>query len=238
MVRRGIALAGLAGLLALAATTASAKGQLQVRPTQVEVPVGAPAARLVLANTGDRPITAQVRVFAWTQADGEDRLAKTDAVQLSPPIVQLAPGAEQLVRVVPQGRMPAGKDSTYRLVVDELPNADSGAGSGISLRMRYVLPLYVRSANASAPKLTCVLEAGKLACANAGGQAAQLSVSKLADGQGHELALSDGLLGYVLPLARAQWPVDGKRVASLGNGLRLETRVNGLPVTLAVSRAP
>ena len=45
MIRRGIALAGLAGLLALAAATASAKGHLQVRPTQVEGPARAPAAR-------------------------------------------------------------------------------------------------------------------------------------------------------------------------------------------------
>lgn len=238
MIRRGFALAGLAGLLALAAATASAKGQLQVRPTQVEVPVGASATRLVLANTGDRPLTAQVRVFAWTQADGDDRLAKTELVQLSPPIVQLAAGAEQLVRVVAQGAPPAGRDATYRLVVDELPTADSGGGSGISLRMRYVLPLYVRAADAPAPKLTCQLQGVVLACANDGGQSAQLGASKLADGQGHAIALTEGLLGYVLPGARRAWPVDGKRLAPLGADLRLETQLNGLPVSLAVSRAP
>ena len=238
MIRRGFALAGLAALLALAAATASAKGQLQVRPTQVEIPAGAPAGRLVLANTGDRPLTAQVRVFLWTQADGSDRLAKTDVIQLSPPIVQLAPGAEQLVRIVRLGPAPTSQDDNYRLVVDELPSADAPSGTGISLRMRYVLPLYVRAAQATAVKLQCHVSGAVLACDNQGTRAAQLGASKLLDGKGQALALTEGLLGYVLPGSHQQWPLDAKRLATLTADLRLETQLNGQPVSLAAPRAP
>jgi fimbrial chaperone protein len=118
MLRRALLLAGSLLGLAVAAPSASAKGHLQARPTMLELAPGAAAGRMTLANTGDEPVPAQVRVFAWIQKDGEDVLVPTTDIVLSPPIVTVPAGAEQLVRIVRQGRPPARSDQAYRIVVD------------------------------------------------------------------------------------------------------------------------
>ncbi|HRP87670.1 MAG TPA: fimbria/pilus periplasmic chaperone, partial [Gammaproteobacteria bacterium] len=100
-MKRAIALAAVLALLP--AGHAFARGQLQARPTLVELAPGNQAGRLVLANTGDAPVAAQVRVFAWSQVDGEDRLADTNEIAISPAIVRIPPGGEQVVRVVRLG---------------------------------------------------------------------------------------------------------------------------------------
>src|SRR4249919_331721 len=121
MHRRGLLLAGSLLGLAVAAQAASAKGHLQARPTMLELPAGAAAGRMTLANTGDEPVPAQVRVYAWIQKDGADVLVPTTDVVLSPPIVSVPAGGEQLVRLVRQGKQSSLNDLAYRVVVDELP---------------------------------------------------------------------------------------------------------------------
>jgi fimbrial chaperone protein len=133
----------------------NAKSQLQVRPTMLEMPVGAAAGRMTLANTGDEPVAAQVRVYAWVQNNGDEQLVPTSAMVLSPPIVEIPAGGEQIVRFVRQGPPPHGTDLVYRVVVDELPGKELNKKAAIGILVRYVLPLFVRDATASAPSLTC-----------------------------------------------------------------------------------
>lgn len=227
-----------AALAAFVPASSWARGQLQAAPTLVELVPGATAGRLTLSNTGDTPIAAQVRVYAWNQVDGEDRLGATQAVIISPAIVQIAPGTTQVVRVVREGAPPVGHDGTYRLVVDELPTPGEVPQSGVQIRMRFVVPVYARAPKAAAPALRCRLNAAQLACTNGGGQAAQLGATKLADAGGHSVALTGGLFGYVLPGSERRWPLAAASLTKLTGDLRLETRVNGLPLSVPVSRAP
>lgn len=238
MSRRASALAGLLAVLALAASAVAAKGDLQARPTLLELQPKMAAGRVVLANTGDETVSAQVRVYAWTQQEGEDRLVASDHIVLSPPIVQIAPGAEQIVRFVRHGPAAVGQDQSYRLVVDELPNAKTSTDTAVTIRLRYVLPLFVRASNARPAALTCRLLAASLACTNSGGQAAQLGRTRLVDGQDHALELSAGLFGYVLPGSLRQWPLDPLPLPSLSADLRLESQLNGQPFSVPVVRAP
>jgi fimbrial chaperone protein len=229
--------AGLA--LAFAASAATAAGQLQAGPTLLEIQPGGTSARLRLSNSGDVPVSAQVRVYAWTQEGGADRLQETDAVVASPPIAEVSPDGEHLVRVVLTGAAPAdARDRTYRVVVDELPGAPETAASGVQVRMRYVVPLFVRAAGASAPALSCRLFAAgaRLACRNAGGQPAQLGATTLRSGAS-SLELSAGLYGYVLPGGERAWELPAARPASAGP-MTLETRINGQPASVAVERQP
>jgi fimbrial chaperone protein len=218
-------------------------GQLQAGPTLLEIGPDATATRLVLSNATPRPVTAQVRVFAWIQPDGEDELVPSDDLAVSPPIVELAPGAEQIVRLVRLGPPAQGRDLTYRVVVDELPQTEETDHSQINLRMRYVIPAFVRAAEAAAPSLSCRIEAGgrQLTCENSGGRAAQLGASSLLDDHGEVSVLSAGLFGYVLPGSRRVWPLPADEPGPnglQGPTLRLDTRLNGRPTTIPVHRAP
>lgn len=227
-----------AGLvLAFAAGGATAKGKLQTRPTLVELPPRAAASRFVMANSGDSSVAAQVRVFAWSQEGGEDKLTPTDEVAISPPIAQIAAGAEQVVRVIRQAGPAVGADRTYRLVVDELPADKADDKSTIAVRLRYVIPLFVRAAGAEPPDLTCRLGAATLSCRNKGGQAAQLGRTRLSDTKGHSVELNAGLFGYVLPLSERRWELVAGTLATLVGELRLESQVNGQPATIPVERA-
>jgi fimbrial chaperone protein len=222
---------------AVLAGTASAKGHLQARPTLVDLPAQASATRMTLANTGDAPVGAQVRVFAWSQEGGEDRLVPATDVVVSPPIARVPSGGEQVVRVVRTGAPAAGRDRTYRLVVDELPGSRESA-TAVAVRMQYVLPLFLRAADATAPAVTCRVASLELTCTNTGGQAAQLGRTRLVDADGHAAALSSGLFGYVLPGAQRRWTLPRAAVPTGSAALHLDTQLNGQPATLPVQRAP
>src|ERR1700761_6914140 len=111
--RRAIAL-----LCALFCASACGAG-LQVAPILLELSARQNADGLWLSNTGAAALAAQVRVYHWTQANGEDRLDASRALVVSPPIVKLAPGARQLVRVVRSGAPPEAREDAFRIVVDE-----------------------------------------------------------------------------------------------------------------------
>lgn len=226
-------------LVALPAGHAIARGQLQARPTLVEVSPGNRAGRLVLANTGDAPMTAQVRVFAWSQAGGEDRLADTDQIALSPAIVKIPAGGEQLVRVVLVDPSTASTDQSFRLVVDELPSPATEQDAAIELRLRYLIPLFVRAAGADAPVVQCNLAVGELSCSNSGGRPARLGATRMVDaGGGSAITLTEGLFGYILPGSTRTWALDAASLTQLDAGLRLETQVNGQSAVVPVKRQP
>lgn len=227
-----------AALLAAAAPVAMAGGNLQVGSTRVELAAGARATRLVLRNDGDAPVGAQVRVYAWSQPEGDDRLDETAAIALSPPIARIAPGQEQIVRIVRQGPAPSGHDATYRVVAEEVPLTPQDAQVAVGFRMRYVLPLFDRAADATPAQLACRIAAGTLSCLNTGGRAIKLGATRLVDAAGHSVELTNGLFGYVLPKSTRRWTLAADRLKSLGNGLHLSTRAdNATDLELPVERA-
>lgn len=237
-MNRRIPLGVFATILSLTAPAVGAKGHLQVNPTLVEMRTKAAASRIVLSNTGDESVSAQVRVFAWTQRGGEDQLADTDQIVLSPPIVKIDPGQEQVIRLVRVGAPNQGsRDQSYRIIVEELPGAKPSVDM-VKLRMRYVMPMFVRAADAAQPQLDCRMRATTLTCSNAGGRAAQLGRTRLLDGNGHSMELSTGLLGYVLAGSKKQWSIDPTRLSTLTADLRLDSQLNGQPLSLPLAQAP
>lgn len=225
--------AAAAAVVVLAATTAHARGQLQPRQTSVELPAGARAGRLVLANAGDSAAAAQVRVYAWSQDGREDRLDPTNALVVSPAIVEIAPGAEQLVRVVRTSTLKVEQEQAYRIVVDELPgDAADATGSAVTVRMRYVIPAFVRIADPAPVALQCRIDQADLSCSNRGGRAAQLGASHLVTGDGRAYEITPGLLGYVLAGSSRRFPLDAGKLAGLGARPKLEVRLNGQPAIL------
>jgi fimbrial chaperone protein len=219
--------------LVVAAGAAHARGQLQTRQTGIDLPSGTRAGRLVLANTGDAPIAAQIRVYAWTQEDGDDRLEPSDALVASPPIIEIPPGGEQLIRLVRPNAAAVPQEQAYRVVVDELPGDPAeGQGSAVTVRMRYLLPLFVRAADPPPVALQCRIEADALTCRNHGGRAAQLGATRLVDAAGHKIEITPGLLGYVLAGSERRFPLDAAKLAASGPPGKLEVSLNGQPTTL------
>lgn len=232
---------GLALFLALLAPSGgAAQGRLQVGATRLEIGSDGTATSLVLRNTGSAPVAAQVRVYRWSQPDGVDRLEPTGEVVLSPAIVEVPAGSEQLVRVIRLGPPALERDDNYRVVVDEIPAPEGVDGVSVRVRMRYLLPLFVRAPAASPAALSCVVEAGgaRLACENGGARAVQVGAPRLVGGDGQALALDTGMAGYFLPGTRKVWALSADPADRSGTPLWLETQLDGRPTILDVAREP
>lgn len=203
--RRRIGIGLLAGLLLLGATAARAGG-LGVSPIVLDFDAKSPARALWLSNAGDHTLHGQLRVFRWTQINGEDHLEATRDLVLSPPMLELAAGDQQLVRVIRTAPYPAGEQA-YRILVNELPDASADAHSGLSFVMEFSVPVFVGSG--APPQLSWSLraEAGQavLDARNAGGMRAQIADVELFDARGTRLTQQAGLFGYVLAGQQRRW---------------------------------
>ncbi|MGN6313295.1 MAG: fimbrial biogenesis chaperone [Rhodanobacteraceae bacterium] len=229
-----IVLRGLAAALLIACGSAGASG-LQVAPVGLEFAPGNTAQGVWLTNTGNDVLRAQVRVFHWTQVDGKDVLAPTQGLVASPPMLNLQPGAQQLVRVIRTGTAANTNEDAYRLLVDELPQPEKEDKSSVRYILRYSVPAFIESAGSinATPALTWSLRHDgngiELVAHNAGARHAQISDASLQLPGGKRITLSNGLLGYVLPGSTMRWPLQAP-AAQLGNGTLLKVTVNGKPV--------
>ncbi len=103
--------------LALVSNISIASG-LQVSPVSLSLEPKQNADGLWLSNTGDGVVHAQVRVYHWAQDGGEEKLEPSRGLVISPPMMQLAAGDKQLIRVIRVGAPPNGAgaiEDSYRV---------------------------------------------------------------------------------------------------------------------------
>lgn len=118
----------------------AAAGTLRVNPVLVEIGEGQRSGTVSVTNVENSPVVIRATVFEWRQENGEDRYIETAAMIVSPPVVTIAPGATQIVRVGPRAAPNAA--ASYRLIIEEVPEATPGTGIRVALRLN--LPLYIR----------------------------------------------------------------------------------------------
>lgn len=241
VVRRPTAYAcggAFVALLAFFATDGNG-ATLQVSPVIVNILPTQPATTLTLGNSGDLPIHGQLRLYAWTQRNGDNVLTPTEALIASPPIVRIEPGERQIVRLVHVAQKPEHHEQSYRLLVDELPSADAAVTDGVSIRLRYSLPVFVQARDAQAPSLhfDVRMAQGEVEVRNDGERHAQLGATRVLDASGRSVELARGLLGYVLagqtrrfPL---RWPAGTRPIAPF----TVESRIDAVPMRFAAGPA-
>ena len=184
---------------------------LQVSPVTVEITSPQNGAALRLTNPGTTTIYGQVRVYDWDQRDGEDVQTPTTAVVASPPMIQVGPGAEQLIRLVRTTAATGAAEQSYRIVIDEIPTEDAARATGVLIRMRYSVPLFVDSGipARAAPVIAWTLVRGprtwQLRADNSGPQRARINSVWIADAHGKRHDIEAGLLGYALARRYRVW---------------------------------
>jgi fimbrial chaperone protein len=227
---RGLALA----CLLAAAFDASASG-LQIAPTSLEMAAAGPAQALWLTNTGDHELRAQVRAYKWSQTAGKDALEPTQALVASPPMLTVAPGGRQLVRVIWTGQETATGERTWRLLVDELP-LEAAKGTGVQYVLRYSVPVFVGVSGTPSLKWsgTPSHDGLELTVSNSGTAHAQIRDMSLVQPGAAPLPIVPGLLGYVLPGATMHWTIALPSGANATNA-SLKALVNGDPTDQMLS---
>jgi len=118
---------------------------IRLSPVNVEILSNQSAASISLFNQSNESTDLQIRVFEWTQKNGQDQLTPTDEIAISPPFLKLQSNDSYNLRVVRINPTPVSGEKTYRIIIDELPKPidNRKAAQGVNVLLRSSLPVFV-----------------------------------------------------------------------------------------------
>lgn len=211
MLRRvGFVFAAIAISVARVASATS----FEVSPVGLDVTAPEAATTLTLSNRATTPVTVQVRVFKWSASNGQETLEPTDAVVASPPMTTIPSRADYTVRVVRVRKEPVTAVEFYRVLVDEVPTAQTTRRRNVSLVVRYSIPAFFYGADATPAALTWTIEKRNgrtfVTAANTGDTHVRIAGLRIEKGATPLATFGDGLVGYVLGHAKRSWQVPAK----------------------------
>lgn len=234
MTARPLTLFLLLTLLASCLGSMARAANLQISPVTLRLRADQGAAGIELQNLGQAPIYGQVRVYVWDQQAGEDVLAPTQQLVASPPIVQIGARATQTIRLVRTGAAAPGIELSYRVLIDELARDDGPASTGVDIRLRYSVPVFVLPLAAGSEALQWKVskkgDGWVLRVDNRGSRHAQIGALSLATSGGAQFVISKGLFGYVLAGRWREWRLPGTPPADLSGTLAVSAVINAKPV--------
>ncbi len=210
----------LAGLPIAGANGAS----LRVSPVLVDLSAPASASTLRIWNDAQRVINVQVRIFRWSQINGQDVYTPTRDVVVSPPMTQLRGGAENMIRVVRTSKAAILAEERYRVIVDELPQGVQRQTGTVSLVVRHSIPVFFSPGAISPPKPAWSIRRMRggyeVNVTNTGGKRIRIANLQLLSG-GTAIAKHNGLVGYVLGGSKATWFIPASGGKAGGSSLTI-----------------
>ena len=215
----------------VASLNSAAASGLQIAPVTLTLLATQNADGIWLSNAGENVLNAQVRVFRWSQSAYDDKLSPSQGLVISPPMLALAPGERQLIRVIRTGPPSTQAEDAYRLSIDELPPAKVEKNK-LQFVLRYSVPVFIQPASSAQTqaKLQWKLQQldGKkfIEVSNLGNGHAQLSAATFISPGGAKKVITPGLLGYVLPGSTMRWIVSPS-ASDTHYGGKVEVTING-----------
>ncbi len=181
---------------------------LSVLPVNIFFAPGQRATSLTVTNQGKSETAIQIRVYAWDQKEGEDRLTASGEVVASPPLATMAPGATQVVRLVLR-QFPQEREATYRILLDQIPPPAEPGVVHIVLRMS--IPIFVQPAIRSFADVQFHLERSDgqiyLVGYNAGNLHESIRDIMLSTSDGRKLKEDSNTSPYILSGATRRWHI-------------------------------
>lgn len=144
----------LTAAAALALLADCALAGISIEPVVIQLAQANRAATIRITNHGEQGLHLQAAVFRWSQA-GADRREPSDELLVVPPIVEIAPGASQLLRVALRRRQPVPREQAYRLLLQDIGPAASGAVENqVRMPLSHDLPVLVAPAGPAVRAIT------------------------------------------------------------------------------------
>ena len=203
--------------LVFAAISPSEAQSLKVSPITIDLPQGANSAVVTLEADKKEGVAVQARVFRWSQADGEDKLEKTEDVVISPPMLTIRGGVPSTVRLVRVAKATVSGEETYRLLIDEIPDRKNLQSGNVTFTIRQSFPVFFTGGDVRAGSLAWKVaeRMGKLVleATNGGQKRVKLWALRVTDEQNRPVLKMDGLAGYVLGGQTKSWPIAGQITA-------------------------
>ena len=198
--------------LLLPAVALAAK--INITPVRLELSGQHPYSVIQLTNVGSEPVTFQARVFSWGFKEENEDLSATEAVILNPPLVTIAPGTQQFIRIGLRKPNATNSELTYRLILEELPGKQLEEGTAIRTLLRISIPVFAKSRTKATPKVVWSVSRksdGKLRlrAVNMGSAHIQIRSLKVTDAHAATLHLTTTIPVYLLQTQSHEWPLDG-----------------------------
>ena len=205
--------------LSLPATTVA--GVFSVTPVRIYMTPKDRAVAVTITNEGDTEVVLQADLNAWSQKpDGTDEQVPTEDLILSPPIIKLAPGARQVVRLALLKPADASRQLIYRMIMREVPEAIQSRAKPIEvpIALALSLPVFITPPPAKR-EMDCTAARSSpqvlnVSCGNQGSAYAQVREISVLRGE-QTLARFEGGT-YILPGARKTMSVNGLQVVAPG----------------------
>ncbi len=112
-----------------------------------------------VGNSTETTKSFQVDVVAWSQSDKEREIyTPTDELLAVPPLFTLEPGEQQVVRIGLMRDADTEQELSYRVFFTELapPQLEEQTVSGINVRLRFGIPVFVAPLVPASPDLEFV----------------------------------------------------------------------------------
>ncbi len=207
-------------LLAFTALESALAGVFSVTPVRIYMTPRDRAVAVTITNDGDSPVVLQADLHEWTQTpDGNDELALTEDLILSPPIIKLASKARQVVRLARLKPADASRQLIYRLILRELPEVTAPKDTiQVPIALALSMPVFI-----TPPPARHAIACGAsrkdeqsiaVSCANSGSAYAQ--VREVLVKQGAQVVARFEGGAYILPGARVLIPVKPERAVPSG----------------------
>jgi fimbrial chaperone protein len=186
-------------------------GQFAVSPVRIYMEARDRAAALTITNEAQDELVMQADIFVWKQKPGgEDDLELSEDLIVSPPIIKLAPGARQVVRVARLKLAPSNDQQTYRVIIREIAEARPPKGIEVQIALAFSLPIFITPPTAR-PALDCntarvAPDELRVDCTNGGNAYVHPREFALLGAGGEKLALRDSG-GYLLPGIQRSFPL-------------------------------
>jgi fimbrial chaperone protein len=140
-------------LLGMITVSSVHAGSFMVDPVRIDLDASQKSSSLVIRNNDQAPTVIQVNLMAWSQVDGEDVFTPTRDVLLTPPIITIQPGAEQLLRLALRRPFDPQKELTYRVFLQEVPAPSKPGFRGLQVALRMSVPIFANINQALLPKM-------------------------------------------------------------------------------------
>jgi fimbrial chaperone protein len=122
-------------------------GTFSMSPLRVELDNKHRIGVLTIHNDEDTPLFVQAQMVAWTQEGNDDKTGDTTDLLVTPPVMQLAPNADQIIRVAIRHVDLKDAELQYRLILTEIPPPRKDGQQGLSVALRLSIPVFVTPDN-------------------------------------------------------------------------------------------
>jgi fimbrial chaperone protein len=131
-------------LLQLTLPVSTLSGEWRVTPIRIDLGKEAKSGAVTVFNESEERLQVQMNAMEWTQdAEAKDQYTETGDILFFPRIMIFDRQGEKILRAgikLP----PGGKEKTYRLFIEEIPEPKQTEGARVAIAIRFGVPIFVK----------------------------------------------------------------------------------------------